>query len=93
MQDANWSVVAISDMLGDIKARYLFSPYGASVAATPTFIVVDVSQFDWLVLFAGYPQDPLSSLYIIRWRVLYGLLGRAIECWSVGLIIALVSKE
>ena len=78
MQDANWNVVAIYNLIAaSLDERYAYTPYGVVEFLTPSFGSRSASLYDWTYLFTGRERDTESGLQINRNRYLHPYLG----CW------------
>jgi len=75
VQDANWNVISLGDGQGAPRERYTYGAFGEQLILTVSFEIRTTSNFEWGVGFAGYAQDALSCLYLVRNRTLHTQLG------------------
>jgi RHS repeat-associated protein len=75
LQDANLNVTALVSALGNVVERYEYAGYGMPTFMSPLFVPIDVSNFDWCNLFAAYPWESDSGIYLVQHRSLNSLIG------------------
>jgi RHS repeat-associated protein len=76
LQDANWSVVALSDTSGEIVERFAYEPYGKLSQLNPNFTPYSGTEYDWEYTYTGRQLDLESRLYQYRMRYYHAELGR-----------------
>jgi RHS repeat-associated protein len=77
-QDGSWNVTSIVDSTAVVRERYAYSPYGAPIFLTPTFVRESASICGWETLCCGYRYDVTSSLFSVRFRYYHPGIG----CWT-----------
>jgi RHS repeat-associated protein len=68
LQDSNWNVTAVVDLLGNIVERYVYSGYGMPLFLTSEYAVQSASTVAWETLYGAYRWDAESALYYVRRR-------------------------
>jgi RHS repeat-associated protein len=80
LQDANWNVVAISDISATPRERYLYTSFGSPMYLDGSMSTVrEASAIENVVLFTGQQLDESTSLHLFRHRWLSSVEGRFIS--------------
>ena len=66
LQDANWNVVAVCNISGEVQEHFNYTAYGVCTVLSPEFIVLSGSAYDWTVLYTGRELDWATGLYYYR---------------------------
>ena len=77
LQDANWNVTSIIDILGVVQERFNYNTYGKTTFLDSTFNSQSSSVFEWEILYCGYHWETSTELFHVRNRVYHSSLG----CW------------
>jgi RHS repeat-associated protein len=75
MQDANWNVTVIADVIGDVRERNAYSAYGEAAVLTPSLTSRVSSSYEWEIRQSGYRWDGETNIYQVRHRYLHAGLG------------------
>jgi RHS repeat-associated protein len=75
LQDALFSVVALTNNSGVVQERFAYQPYGESEPLDPDFSPYSGTDFNWETRFTGRELDLESNLQINRRRYLHFQLG------------------
>jgi RHS repeat-associated protein len=84
LQDANWNVVALADMTGDIVERYRYSAYGVTTALTVEYSPLAEPQHRWEYLFTGRQFDAETMFGYYRDRYYHPILGLFVSADPIG---------
>jgi RHS repeat-associated protein len=76
IQDANWNVVALADMTGEIVERYSYSAYGEASVLTGNCSPVSESSYEWHHLFTSRQFESETALGHYRARYYRADCGR-----------------
>ena len=79
LQDALFSVVALTNSSGAVQERFAYQPYGQSLPLNPNFSSYSGTDYLWESRFTGRELDLESGLQINRMRYLHLQLGRWIS--------------
>jgi len=77
MQDANWTMTALSNIAGNVQQRFAYQAFGESLELNANFTPYSGSNLNWTVRFTGRELDLTTGLQINRNRYLHLPLG----CW------------
>jgi len=77
MQDANWNVMALTEVTGEVQERFAYQPYGESLELEADFTAYSGSPSKWTVRFTGRELDLVTGFQVNRKRYLHLQLG----CW------------
>lgn len=86
LQDANWNTTAITDTNGTVQERYAYSAYGTPVFLTPMYAPRTESNFDWILLYAGYRWSEGLQLFGVRNREYNPKIGTWLQPDRIGYI-------
>jgi RHS repeat-associated protein len=75
MQDANWSMNAVTTPAGVVGERYAYSTYGKTTFLSPSYEPRFVSSSAWETLYCGYRSDTGTALLCVRYRFLNSAFG------------------
>lgn len=78
-QDANFNLTAITDTGGSIVERYVFDPYGVRTIMNPSWGMLSVSAYDWVIGHQGLMIDTEGGLIYGRMRYMNPGLGRWVQ--------------
>ena len=84
LQDANWNVTAVSNIVDTIPERYEYDPYGNLTVLSGAFEPRTTSAFNWETTYCGYKWDQSTGLFSIRHRVYHPRLGNWITRDPIG---------
>jgi RHS repeat-associated protein len=84
LQDALFSVVALTNTSGAVQERFAYQPYGQSEALNPNFSAYSGTDYEWESRFTGRQLDLDTRLQINRMRYLHLQLGRWVSRDPIG---------
>lgn len=87
LKNAQGDIVGITNILGDIKARYTYDPWGRVISIEKNLDKYDRDIVEMNpLLYRGYVYDRETSLYYLQSRYYDPIVGRFINCDNVNYI-------
>jgi RHS repeat-associated protein len=84
LQDANWNVVALTNISSAVQERYTYSSFGKLNVFDASFTPKSVSTFSLTCSFTGQIFDNETGVMLYRNRVYHPTLGRFVQRDPIG---------
>jgi RHS repeat-associated protein len=87
LHDANFNIVGLLDINGDIVERFAYDPFGTFTVLDASWASIGKSEFEWIYLHQGGRWDADAGVYSFRHREYSPTLGRWMTNDPIGISI------
>jgi RHS repeat-associated protein len=84
LQDANWNVIALTNISGAVQERYTYTSFGKLNVFDAAFTPKSASTYNLTRTFTGQALDVETGLMLYRNRVYHPMLGRFLQRDPIG---------